>query len=99
VSNPYKTKLTSDKEKHQLRVEAPGYLPVTKPVSLETGVDIELALQKDTSTADKSDKGSQPQKQIVIVPVAPPPPPPDDGMKHPGTRPKRNLDTNSPYPQ
>jgi serine/threonine protein kinase len=53
LPNPFKGKLPSDAGKHQLRVEADGFIRQNRQVSLERAVDIELVLQKDTSAGEK----------------------------------------------
>ena len=93
IDNPFKDRRASDTARHRLRVEASGYVTQVRELSLERAVDIELALVKDPSVAEKADKPSSPVRSNTGSP------PPEDLLKRPGGKPKRTIDTNNPYPQ
>jgi eukaryotic-like serine/threonine-protein kinase len=94
VSNPYRSRLPADTAIHEVRIEANGFLTITKPMSFDHSADVELALQRvPNDKPEKPEKTSPPPpvRSIVVTP------PPDDGKRQ--GKPRRTIDPNNPYAQ
>jgi serine/threonine-protein kinase len=84
-TNPFTGNFSRDTGPHVVRVEAAGYQTMTRSISLDKDLDVEIALQKEEKSSPK---------HVVITA-----PPPDDDMKRPTQKPKRNVDPSNPYNQ
>jgi serine/threonine-protein kinase len=111
ATGSYEGKLRKDGATHQLRVEAPGFVTKEETLTASGDVLMSLSLEKEGATAAlppgaapaprPTDKPAAPP--VTAAPVAPAPPAPSSPPSTPGLgtgqKPKRAIDSDSPYAQ
>ncbi len=90
----------------RVRVEAPGYLAKEETIALSGDVMMSISLERDAKAKDKEPQAAAPavgpRPQRPSDPVTPPaatPAPPPQAPLAPGQKPKRTIDSDSPYAQ
>ncbi len=90
----------------RIRVEATGYLPKEETIALSGDVMMSISLERDAKAKDKEPQAAAPavgpRPQRPSDPVTPPaatPAPPPQAPLAPGQKPKRTIDSDSPYAQ
>ncbi|MEO7331270.1 MAG: serine/threonine-protein kinase [Minicystis sp.] len=98
AGNPFKGKVASDKGKHQLTIEAPGYGPLIKMIDLDSNLELQLALVKQATVPDVATTTSKPDdRQPIRRPVGGPLVPAEEPARPPTKKPQRPIDPNNPY--
>jgi eukaryotic-like serine/threonine-protein kinase len=91
--NPFGGTFTRDSSEHELKAEAPGYETLTRRLSFERDVELELGLEK-RSDAKRAGGGVAPSSPKPQKPAGDDMPDLPVPKKKPGTAP---LDTNDPW--
>ncbi len=86
-------------------MEAPGYLAKEETIALSGDVMMSISLERDAKAKDKEPQaaappvGPRPQRPSDPAPPAVAPTPPPQTPLAPGQKPKRTIDSDSPYAQ
>ncbi len=108
ATGSYEGKLRKDGAKHYLRAEAPGFVTQDETITAAGDVLLSLSLEKDSGApAVAANPGAAPLPRAATDKPAPPPitadpvvpPPPSTPGLGPGQKPKRAIDSDSPYAQ